>query len=81
MGWADCGINPTWDVPMGYAYGGICMDDLCTEEIDHGLAYVCGGMHEGGEAGCGRYFCRNHLYPGLPAQLCEECLDTEEEDE
>ncbi len=65
---------------MGYGHDGICMLDACEVEIDHGLAYVCGGMHDGGEYGCGRYFCYSHLYMGASAQLCLECLEKVEKD-
>lgn len=85
MGWANCGENSTTGEQMGYAHVGICHDPDCPEKIDHGLSYVCGGdhyqgaggrrafasMHEGGEHGCGYYFCTEHLkWP----QLCKECV-------
>lgn len=79
MGWADCGKNRTTDEDMGYAHEGICHAEGCNAEIDHGLAYVCGAMHEGGEDGCGYYFCGEHLGHYLDAQremsvqLCEDC--------
>ncbi len=61
MGWANCGYNREHGVWMGYAHDGICMEPGCDEIIDHGVSYACGGMHEGGELGCGRYFCGSHL--------------------
>ena len=81
MGWGYCGLNTTWNIEMGYTIEGICMGEPCEAEIDHGLAFVCGGMHEGGEHGCGRYFCYDHLYMGAPTQLCLECLRRVEEEQ
>lgn len=75
MGWGDCGVNSTTGEPMGYCHSGTCHHPDCNNIIDHGLAYVCGGMHEGGEDGCGYYFCSSHLYLGTGrAQLCEQCM-------
>lgn len=72
MGWADCGIGKDGRA-MGYAFSGICDHPECEAEIDHGLAYVCGDMHEGGEHGCGKYFCYAHLIITPLGQLCPEC--------
>jgi hypothetical protein len=43
---------------------------------------VCGGMHDGGEHGCGGYFCAGHLsysFRGedeeMSPQLCAGCLE------
>jgi hypothetical protein len=66
----------------GYAVKDICNDNDCTEEIDRGLAYLCGETPGGDEWGCGGYFCGAHLflhynYDGgreLP-QLCQRCMD------
>lgn len=83
MGWAFCGKNRATGAEMGYGVDGVCDHPECAEEIDHGLSYVCGGMHEGGELGCGRYFCGRHLtyvengYDGL-VQVCHECAATVE---
>jgi hypothetical protein len=60
---------------VGYAVSATCDLDGCNAKIDRGLAYVCGGMHNGGEHGCGNYFCYEHLYYGPPAQLCADCLE------
>jgi len=62
MGWGTCGKNEKTGEMMGYCYEGICNDSDCKEEIHHGLSYVCGGMHRGGEWGCGYYFCGDHLH-------------------
>jgi hypothetical protein len=47
---------------VGYAVEATCDLDDCEEKIDRGLAYVCGGMHDGDEFGCGQYFCPQHLF-------------------
>lgn len=78
MGWSDCGVNPDTGDKMGYAHSGVCAQEGCDEKIDHGLAYVCGDMHEGGEHGCGRYFCYSHLFFASRSpreQLCEACVE------
>lgn len=75
MGWS--GPMPNAEGRMvGYAVEATCDIDGCDEKIDRGLAYVCGGMHDGDEHGCGDYFCAEHLFFGGPAQLCAECLAT-----
>lgn len=78
MGWADCGVNAETGDQMGYAHEGVCHRADCCAEIDHGLAHVCGGMHGGGDHGCGRYFCEKHLsYSGL----CEQCREANGDNE
>ena len=76
MGWA--GPMPNAEGRMvGYAVEATCDADHCDAKIDRGLAYVCGGMHDGDEHGCGHYFCYKHLLMGvgLPAQLCTPCAE------
>jgi hypothetical protein len=55
----------------------ICDHPGCNEEIDRGLAYVCGGQPYGGEHGCGLFFCSKHRrYAGDKrdnVQLCSRC--------
>lgn len=79
MGWAHCGINSITGKEMGYGVKGVCSHPECKQIIDHGLSYVCGGMHEGGEHGCGDYFCSKHLkYHGCDVRscwLCEKCFN------
>jgi hypothetical protein len=68
---------------IGYAVKDKCHAAFCSAAIDRGLAYVCGGEHEGGEHGCGGYFCDQHMFfnhsgPSGPdrlvsPQLCEAC--------
>ncbi len=75
MGWSDCGVMNGRRI--GYGINAICDEKKCKAKIDRGLAYVCGGMHGGGEYGCGGYFCEKHLtYIGYPkGQFCFECAD------
>lgn len=69
--------------PCGYGVKAICDFPGCTTKIDRGLAFVCGGMHDGGEHGCGGYFCEEHRSFAIPAEdengervgeLCPDCL-------
>jgi hypothetical protein len=73
MGWGH-GTNAEGR-EVGYNVAATCDQPGCSAAIDRGLAYVCGGMHDGGEHGCGKYFCEEHLFGGAPAQLCKACLD------
>jgi len=60
----------------GYSVEAECDHDGCTERIDRGLAYLCGDdPGDGGEHGCGRYFCYGHLLMGGPHQMCGQCFD------
>lgn len=78
MGWGNCGWNDAIKKEMGYAHEGICAHPGCEKKIDHGLSYVCGGMHQGGQYGCGDYFCTKHLAyldePEIPDPLCVTCM-------
>lgn len=78
MGWGY-GINDQGR-EVGYGVEATCDHEGCDEKIDRGLAYVCGGMHDGDEHGCGRYFCGEHLgyyWRGpdedMSVQLCGAC--------
>jgi hypothetical protein len=74
MGWSY-GIENGRHV--GYGVRATCDLKGCKTKIDRGLGYVCGNMHGGGEFGCGRYFCSEHLtYIGYPkGQFCFECAE------
>lgn len=77
MGWGT-GTNAAGR-DVGYMVQAECDEPGCTVEIDRGIAYVCGGMHDGGEHGCGRYFCGEHLgyvHGCHDAQLCDACHDS-----
>lgn len=75
MGWGSGIVNGR---EVGYLVDAECDLGGCTEAIDRGLAYVCGGMHGGGEHGCGGYFCGSHrFYAEWPVGgwLCQACID------
>ena len=73
MGWG--GPMPNLEGRLvGYNVRAVCDHIGCITRIDRGIAYVCGGMHDGGEHGCGKYVCGQHLY-FAPIQLCKECAD------
>jgi hypothetical protein len=75
MGWA-VGYDSNWDRDIGYDVPAWCDSPGCSEVIDRGLAYVCGGDVRGGDNGCGLYFCYNHLwYTPDGVQVCERCLE------
>lgn len=80
MGWSY-GVNGEGR-EVGYAVKATCDQDGCDAEIDRGLAYVCGDMHDGDEHSCGKYFCPKHLFMGigLPNQMCEECSERYEKE-
>lgn len=85
MGWGLCVNAKGRD--CGYMVGSTCDKDGCEAKIDRGLDYVCGGMHDGGEHGCGGYFCDEHCHywwreavpvgddvdEEMSEQLCEPC--------
>lgn len=59
MGWA-IGYDDHWQRDIGYGVPAYCDHPGCKTEIDRGLGYVCGGAPEGGERGCGLFFCSAH---------------------
>ncbi|HJQ00100.1 MAG TPA: hypothetical protein VJ851_00740 [Jatrophihabitans sp.] len=59
MGWA-VGYDDNWQRDIGYGVPATCDQPDCSEAIDRGLGYVCGGEPYGGETGCGLYFCSEH---------------------
>ncbi len=80
MGWAYA-INAEGR-KVGYSVPAICDQNFCFEKIDRGLCYVCGGMHDGGENGCGLYFCEFHrVYTIFDRHMvcwdCEKRLEEE----
>ena len=81
MGWS-IGYDSDWNRDIGYGVPAYCDHPDCNEEIDRGLAFVCGGDPYGGDRGCGLYFCSKHLkYHRVVVsngekeikQLCERC--------
>ncbi|RLB94386.1 MAG: hypothetical protein DRH26_01320 [Deltaproteobacteria bacterium] len=83
MGWADCGTDSK-DRPIGYAFDATCDHKDCSNEIDRGLGYACGGMHGEGTYSCEGYFCGEHLgyidADDLDFEVCDECRKLFEED-
>lgn len=82
MSWA-VGFDYSWQRDIGYGVPAMCDDEDCTEVIDRGLDYVCGGEPYGGVSGCGLYFCHEHLYHQplggrvWTKQRCSRCCDGE----
>ncbi len=79
MGW-EIGYDIKWHRDIGYGVPAFCDHPECTEEIDRGLSYVCGGEPFGGEMGCGLYFCEKHRCSGAclrNCSLCERCAADE----
>lgn len=74
MGWS-VGFDTRWNRDIGYGVPAYCDHPSCSEEIDRGLGYVCGGEPYGGDRGCGLYFCDRHFVysPRYHHQLCERC--------
>ena len=70
MGWS-IGYDEHWKRDVGYGVPAICDHPGCSEKINRGLSYVCGGEPYGGDRGCGLYFCSKHL---LLPQLCTQCV-------
>lgn len=74
MGWS-IGYDKKWDRDIGYGVPSVCDHPDCNKEIDRGVCFVCGGQPFGGQAGCGLFFCEDHLYfySGKPYFICERC--------
>ena len=82
MGYAHYTVHRNGqEIEAGYAVEDVCNKDDCAEQIDRGLAYLCGATPGGDEFGCGGYFCGAHLYlsprEGEP-QMCDPCYDAAE---
>lgn len=61
MGWS-IGYDETWRRDIGYGVPAYCDHPGCTAEIHRGLSYVCCATQpHGGDTGCGRYFCSEHM--------------------
>ncbi|MFJ3289972.1 hypothetical protein ACIPMW_32390 [Streptomyces sp. NPDC086669] len=76
MGYAYYEITRNGEtIEAGYSVETVCEETDCTEQIDRGLAHLCGAQPGGDEYGCGGYYCGQHLYGGIgPAQgLCSRC--------
>lgn len=82
MGWRHCGED-SGGRNIGYGVAAVCDHPGCSEPIDRGLGYACGGMH-GTSEGCEGYFCGEHLSKYLADNLtgsiyggrvCAACYD------
>ena len=73
MGWS-IGFDTNWNRDIGYSVPAFCDHPKCSEEIDRGLGYVCGGEPYGEPHGCGLYFCSKHQR-GYGPQLCSRCVN------
>lgn len=73
MSWS-IGYDEKWKRDIGYGVPAVCDHPDCTEKIDRGLSYVCGGEPYGGDDGCGLYFCGWHL----SGNFCVRCRAGEE---
>jgi hypothetical protein len=71
-------------IDAGYDVETVCEEDGCDEQIDRGLAHLCGERPGGDEHGCGGYYCGQHLYlapgPGM-GDLCSRCRATAESEQ
>ncbi|MFH8751100.1 hypothetical protein ACH4GK_31835 [Streptomyces rimosus] len=61
-------------IQAGYSVEAVCEEPGCEEQIDRGLAYLCGETPGGDEGGCGGYFCGEHLYMAHEGQHGERCI-------
>jgi hypothetical protein len=78
MGW-QIGFDEKWQRDVGYGVPCFCDHPECSQEIDRGLIYVCGGEPFGGERGCGLFFCMKHLWGFTQKELrCYRCLGGKE---
>lgn len=63
---------------MGYGVPAECDHPRCSERIDRGLAYICGGGPDS-DHGCHLFFCHRHLTFRQPRgldhsiELCPRC--------
>jgi hypothetical protein len=79
VSWA-IGYDDKWKRDVGYGVPAYCDHPGCTNEIDRGLSYVCGGEPFGGDHGCGLHFCGDHMWYRSPrghdglVQNCKRCL-------
>ncbi|RAJ70260.1 hypothetical protein K378_01425 [Streptomyces sp. Amel2xB2] len=62
-------------IEAGYGVATACEEDGCTEQIDRGLAHLCGKDPGGDEHGCGGYYCGQHLYGDNQCTRCSAKAD------
>ena len=66
MGWAHGVIDGR---EVGYGVEAECDQPGCSAQIDRGLSFRCGGYDF--DAGCGNYYCWEHLYVGDRCHRCD----------
>ncbi|MFD7867981.1 hypothetical protein [Streptomyces sp. NPDC059783] len=59
---------------VGYGVSATCEHPTCIEQIDRGLAHLCGETHGDTENGCGGYYCDIHLYMAPEGQTGYRCI-------
>lgn len=75
MGWS-IGYDEERKRDIGYGVPARCDHPGCSEGIDRGLSYICGGDIGGGEHGCGLFFCGNHrIHRNAGRGLCARCAE------
>lgn len=62
------------EIEVGYGVTATCEQPNCQEQIDRGMAYLCGETHGSNENGCGGYFCGSHLYMSPEGQIGYRCI-------
>lgn len=76
MGYQVYMVGKRWG---GYGVPAICEHPDCSEEIDRGMSYACGG-EPFSEFGCDRYFCSKHLhFTGFKMDGSDERCDCEDD--
>lgn len=60
MSYGNCGTDSNGR-PVGHSHSATCDYPGCSEKIDRGLSYACGGEHGETERGCEKHFCTKHL--------------------
>ena len=65
----------------GYSVPDVCNKEGCEEEINRGLAYLCGRSPYVDSDNCAGYFCANHLVFTSQGQRCQECAALVPDDE
>jgi len=83
MGYASYTVTRNGEkIDAGYSIEDVCNENGCNEQIDRGLAHLCGETPGGDEWGCGGYFCGGHLYisprEGEP-EMCLRCIQSADE--
>jgi len=80
MGWGSGTTDSGKDI--GYMVDATCEHPGCTEEINRGLSYACGGEHGEDEVSCDGYFCNSHRKnwvdrdgTGDCVMVCDSCVD------